>query len=118
MHPPRGSDTHGFLRSGSAHSLRRSLQAPLSTCPNPSPAVIRGVFVVSQPRPIGIVVDGQTNDWDLSTEGYDYVTDLYNAGEADPLKPDGKPNSNYQVVGKLYLRWSCADRTLCALVRT
>jgi hypothetical protein len=119
VHPPSTTpwEDHGFLRSGavssnSQHRNKRSLQAPLSDCPNPSPADIRDIFVVSQPNPIGITVDGLTDDWDLSTAGYDYVTDLYNAGEADP---DTQAN-NYQVVGKLYLRWNCLDRRLCALV--
>jgi hypothetical protein len=96
------ADLHHYLRSVSMH---RSLQAPESTCAKPSD--VRAIYVVSQPNPQGITVDGHIDDWILPESGYDFVTDMTNGGQA------GQP-----VKGKLYLRWNCATRTLCALVKT
>lgn len=101
----RPSADHRYLRSEDPHLHRRSLRAPDSSCARPSG--VRANYVVSQPNPIGITVDGLTDDWDLAEAGYDFVTNMTNSGKTDqPVK------------AVLYLRWNCEARTLCALVKT
>ncbi|NQT71745.1 MAG: hypothetical protein HQ553_03120 [Chloroflexi bacterium] len=64
----------------------------LATAPTPAPA------------DGSEVVDGNSVEWDLST---DFFADMYRAG--DPLKP---------LESKLYLRYDCATSTMYVLVLT
>jgi hypothetical protein len=101
-----GNHQQHYLRSA------RDLQAPTSSvCTISKPSEVRAIYQVNQ-DPAAITVDGSTGDWDLSTAGYDYVTDLFNAGNAD--SGDG----NFRKVAQLFLRWNCPSRKLCALVLT
>jgi hypothetical protein len=57
---------------------------------------------------IGITVDGNTDDWTLSS---DFLHDMYNAGESDT------GFSGYDLSSKAYARHSCDTDTLCILVK-
>lgn len=62
----------------------------------------RGKFIPNQGEAIA---DGDITEWILS--GNDYVTTLVNSGNC--------PGTNCFDVGKLYVRWDCNKKTLCAL---
>ena len=95
----------------SSLALERMLAAPISDVCFPTPTdEVRAVFKVNN---VGgpVTVNGNPSEWDTSVDGPDFVTYMYNSGNADSF-------AGFEEAAMLFLRWDCTQKKLCALVLT